>query len=230
MHNGPTSHPDQSGIIKILQAIAHEQSALGKLAGAESRKIRSLIANLEQRGTGLIPRDRPDCAAGFDAVMRAALNMHILLQTKSHMIAQHLGLPYSPAVRTAPGGDGHLLCCGEGPVTAPQDAFAGGEAVLEDVLIHMRGSVITAGRITYLARHGAARQVLRALPGTLSVEWPDSDGIAPSPCHSARICISGRGVSKKKTGAPARSGTMPTSASPSGTWGGEIAIINSASP
>ena len=230
MYNRPSSHPDQSGIIKILQAIAGEQAALGKLADAEARKIRSLIASLEQRGNVPIPRERPDCAAGFDAVMRAALNMHILLQTKSHMIAQHLGLPYSPALRVAPGGDGHLLCCGEGPVTAPQDAFAGGEAVLEEVLIHMRRSIITAGRITYLARHSAARQVLRALPGTLSVEWPDSDGFAPSPCHPARICISGRGVSKKKAGAPARFETTPRSASPSGTWGGEIAIIHSASP
>lgn len=183
--------------MKILQSIAHEQAALGSLAAAEVQKITGLIRQVEQQGIHSLGKDKHEFEKNFSAMLQAAVNMHIVLQSKAQAIAAHLGMTYSPLLAHELPGERQLVSCGQGTVVERQSPFSGGTAVLHHVWIVMRDKVVTAGDIRYTVCQQAVRQTLTALPGTLQIIWPGVYHCPPSPEKPGQVIIRGRATIKK---------------------------------
>lgn len=197
MHNELPSHTEQPVLLKILRSIASEQAALGSLASAEVQKITGLIRQIEQQGLHSLGRDKHDFERNFAAMLRAAVNMHIVLQSKAQTIASHLGMTYSPLLQSDPKGERHVVSCGQGTISKQQTPFFGGTAILRRVRIITHDEMVTAGDIYYCACHQKAKQTLRALPGTLRMDWSGVNHYPPSAENPARVTMRGRARTKK---------------------------------
>lgn len=198
MHSGILSNTERPVLLKILQSIAHEQAALGSLAAAEVQKITGLIRQIEQQGLHSLGRDKHEYEKNFAPMLQAAINMHIVLQSKAQTIAGHLGIPYSPILRSDPKGECHVVSCGQGTISDRQSLFCGGTAILRHLRVVTKSERVTAGDIGYSVCYQGLKQILAALPGTLRIDCSDVNHCPSSAENPGKVTIRGRAITKKR--------------------------------
>ena len=198
MYSGIPSNTERPVLLKILQSIAYEQAALGSLAAAEVQKITGLIRQIEQQGLHSLGRDKHEFEKNFAPMLQAAINMHIVLQSKAQTIAGHLGIPYIPILGSDPKGEHHVVSCGQGTIIDRNSSFSGGTAILRHVRVVMKNEMITAGDIGYSVCHQGLKQTLVALPGTLRIDCSGLNHCSSSAENPRKVTIRGRAITKKR--------------------------------
>lgn len=192
--------PEADALAQILKAVACEEAALGSLANAEARKIQTILKRLERSGANtLIEAQSQDFQKSFVSVLRAAVNMQVILQSKAQALLEYMGLQsYMPLIALPPQGKHWLVSCGQGLVTNNKDDFFSGRANLRKTEVYTEDDSIKKGNIFYDSSKEKLRIKMEAMPGTINVKWPSLLESSATLQDPQIIEISGRAFVKKR--------------------------------